>query len=233
MSLFTPVSVPCPKCETPMSMDAVGSVNADRRPDLRDEILTRDFQRETCSNCGTTFRLAPEFTYLDIARGLWIATLPYPSLGTWPEACARAMETFDAAYGAAAGQTGQEIGAGLTRRVVFGWSAVKEKIEVLEDGLDDVALELTKIAIVRGGGGGTAFGDGVELRFLGFQDDQMLFHWISGMDEEVKGKLALPRAMYDDIAADRSPWGEMGDRVAEPPFVDMQKLLYAADEAAA
>ena len=231
MSLFTPTNVTCPACSAAIAMDAVGSVNADRRPDLRDDILSGDFQRETCPSCGAEFRLAPEFTYLDIGQGLWIAAFPYPELARWSEAVGAAEDTFATAYGASSGPVAQEIGEGLAQRVVFGWPALREKIAVLESGLDDTALELAKLAILRGGGS-AGFGDGIELRFLGFDDDEMVFAWISGMDEEVKERLALPRALYDDIAADQSPWGPLADQVGAAPLIDMQKLIYGTDAAA-
>ncbi len=232
MSLFTPTNVTCPACSASIPMDAVGSVNADRRPDLREDILSSAFQRETCPSCGTEFRLAPEFTYLDIDRGIWVAVFPYPELARWRAAVAAAEATFDTAYGASSGPVAQEIGAALTQRVVFGWSAVREKIAVLEAGLDDAALELTKIAILRGGGS-AGFGDGIELRFLGFDGDEMVLAWMSGMDEEVKERLALPRALYDEITADRSPWGALADQIGAGPFIDMQKLMYDTGDAAA
>ena len=66
----------CPACSQFVEFEAVYSVNADRRPDLRDEILAGTFQKEACPKCGESFRLTPELTYLDEERGQWIAAFP-------------------------------------------------------------------------------------------------------------------------------------------------------------
>ena len=66
MSLFREIKVHCPSCHEAVILDAVHSVNADRRPDLRDEILAGDFQRCQCNACQQPFRLDPSLTYLDV-----------------------------------------------------------------------------------------------------------------------------------------------------------------------
>ena len=76
MSLFQSVNLTCPSCDSLITMDSVGSVNADRRPDLRDDIIHNRFQDVTCENCGNSFRLQPNFNYLDAGRGQWIAGMP-------------------------------------------------------------------------------------------------------------------------------------------------------------
>ena len=44
MSLFNPAAAQCPNCGTAQDVQLVGSINADRRPDLRQQILDRTFQ---------------------------------------------------------------------------------------------------------------------------------------------------------------------------------------------
>ena len=83
MSIFRPLEVPCPGCDTPMQFELVFSVAADRRPALRDAILDGSFQRATCPVCGTTFRADPEFSYMDIARGQYIGVWPASRRGIW------------------------------------------------------------------------------------------------------------------------------------------------------
>jgi hypothetical protein len=43
MSMFESIAVACPACGTQVDFDAVQSVNADRRPDLRAAILAGTF----------------------------------------------------------------------------------------------------------------------------------------------------------------------------------------------
>lgn len=225
MSLFTTSTVTCPSCASQIAMEAVGSVNADRRPDLREDILKGRFQREACASCGTEFRLDPRFTYLDQELGLWMSVRPWPGIGDWPAACEAAQALFDHAYGTGASPAARDIGAGLRQRLVFGWPAVREKIALAGLGLDDGVLELAKIAILRGGAG-AALDDGVELRLVGIEGAEMVFCWLDALTERVVDQFAVPRRLYDEIAADPAAWGALGTRIAEPPFVDMQKDLY-------
>ena len=73
MSLFRTIEATCPSCQVPGHFDLVHSVNADRRPALREEILKRTFQQSTCPACGEIFRIAPELTYVHQAGGLWLS----------------------------------------------------------------------------------------------------------------------------------------------------------------
>ena len=59
MSVFHTQTVHCPACATPVEFKLVFSVNADRRPDLRDAIVAGTFQRQPCPSCGTEFRVDP------------------------------------------------------------------------------------------------------------------------------------------------------------------------------
>ena len=80
MSLFQTEEVACPSCGEKVNFDVVYSVNADRRPDLREAVLDGTFQEATCANCDKSFRLAPELSYLDVARRQWILVQPFEQL---------------------------------------------------------------------------------------------------------------------------------------------------------
>ena len=69
MSLFRPVNLVCPNCKELIVMQAVGSVNADRRPDFRDAILADEFQDVTCESCQHEFRLQLLHALLDARVG--------------------------------------------------------------------------------------------------------------------------------------------------------------------
>ena len=147
MSIFNAVTVSCPSCGSPVQFEAVFSLNADRRPDLRDAVLNGSFQRQACSQCNTEFRLDPEMTYVDVARGLWIAAFPYAKLGQWKELEEQARATFNRAYGEHASAAAREIGAGMKARLTFGWAGLREKLVAADAGFDDVILELAKTAL--------------------------------------------------------------------------------------
>jgi hypothetical protein len=226
MSRFEAMTVACPKCAAPVRFAAVTSVNADRRPDLRDGVLDGSFQREACRSCGSSFRLDPEMSYVDLGRGTWTAVHAAAEVARWKQHEADAKAAFDLAYGRKASDTAKEMGAALRPRVVFGWAALREKLVVQENKLDDVELELTKSAIVRGRDG-PAPGAGVELRLMEVQAAALVFAWIDAKSEQVVEMLSVPRSLYDEIAADKKGWKALRGDLSGGYFVDMMRMVVA------
>lgn len=230
MSMFNIVPLPCPSCGTTVDFNAVISANADRRPDLRAAILDASFQRETCPQCNKEFRLDPELTYMDVGRGQWIAALPVAKLPDWQAIEGQVKDTFNRAYGERAPRVAREIGAGLTPRLTFGWSALREKLAIVEYELDDVIVELTKMALFRGLDK-PPVALHTELRFLGIQggaeSETMPIAWLNSADEGVREIFQAPRSLYDGIAADLGAWETLHTELLEGPFVDMNRLLVA------
>jgi hypothetical protein len=218
------MTVTCPSCGTAMSMEAVGSVNADRRPDLRDAILGSRFQDVKCASCGTSFRLPPQFTYIDIGRGQWIASLPADKIGEHAAESEKVRTSFADTFGANAGAPAQAIGAGLTVRLTFGWPALREKLLVRDVGLDDVVLELLKLDLFRRLPK-AQMGPGRELRLTALAENQLAFSWIDAATEETFGDFRADRRFYDAIAGRLDAWKEVRDALADGPFVDMLKLV--------
>jgi hypothetical protein len=224
MSLFEPTTLACPACGTPVEFQAVASVNADRRSDLRDAILDRSFQREACPKCAKTFRLDPMFTYMDQALGLWMVVHPVADLGNWEALEQKDRATHDLAYGARASAAARAIGAALKPRVAFGWPAVREKVLAADKKLDDVTLELVKLAVLRGYDSSPLNQDN-ELRLAEVNDDQLVLAWIQPQEEEIRETLKVPRGVYDDIAADPAGWEALRAELTAGLFVDMHRLL--------
>ena len=223
MSLFSPVQAVCPNCGRLDETALVASVNADRRPDLRQDILDRKFQVLTCMLCETAYRMPPSFTYMDLEHRQWIVAEPPEVREQWAEAEARTKEVFEAGYGPGAPRAARELGAELKTRVVFGWPALREKLLAIDLGLDDVTLELLKIAILRNVQK-SPVADGHELRLDGGDDTTLRFKWINITSEATVAGLSVPREVYDDVAGDKA-WDELRKEVSAGPFVDMDRLL--------
>jgi hypothetical protein len=232
MSIFESASVPCPSCGEKVRYNLVYSVNADRRPDLRDEIIRGTFQSAVCGKCQAKFRVQPEFNYLDIGRGLWLAAFPLEALGAWSEYEGRARNIYEKAYGSQASAVAQEIGGGLKTRCTFGWPALREKIVALEAGLDDVTLELCKLAMMRGLED-QPIADETELRLYGFEERDFVMGWIVSVSERVVELLQVPRSLYDEIEADPEGWQEVRSQLSEGMFVDLERLMIESNAAPA
>lgn len=232
MSLFQPTELACPACGELKQFQAVHSVNADRRPDFRLAILSGDFQKEPCQKCGELFRLQPEFTYLDLARNQWIAAFPFEKLAEWESIEKHATAAFSKAFGEQASPAAKQLGGDLKPRVTFGWPALAEKILAAEHQLDDVQLELLKMAILRSQDE-SLLSEMTELRLVAAAEDSLTLDWLVTATEESADRMAVPREAYDDIVADQEAWKALRDEVASGLFVDMQRLMIVSREPAA
>ena len=119
----------------------------------------------------------------------------------------------------------RELGAGLKPRVVFGLAAFREKLLAKEHELDDVDLELLKIAILRNSPE-SPLSPTIELRFIEVTDEgNLAFAWLEAENERVVEMLQTPRDTYNEIAADHTDWQPLREELSAGPFVDMSRLM--------
>lgn len=224
MSVFTTGTLSCPNCAAPVAFEVAHSVNADRRPDLREAILSGEFQRQACPACAHRFRLDPQLTYLDVERQQWIVAAPLARLPEWGDVERHARELFDQTYGADAPALVRDIGRQLQARVVFGWPALREKILLRQQGLDDLLLELCKMALVRSQAR-IDLADDEDLRLLEATPDELILMWQNGSTEQARETLAVPRALYDEVAAAPQDWAQARAELGAGLFVDLNRIL--------
>lgn len=224
MSLFVNAKTKC-QCGRETEVRLCASVNAGRRPDLRQGILDGTFQAETCLVCGASLRLPVHLSYLDIARHQWILAEAIDLLPEWRSVEKEAQAVFDGTYGSRAPKPAREVGAALRPRLVFGWPALRESLMADELGLEAVALELLKIAVMR-----TVpeppLGDASELRLTGCDGRDLRLAWVDASSEQELASLTVSRALYDDVAADPKPWAALRAGLEGRLFVDLRRLIF-------
>lgn len=235
MSLFSSVAVACPSCGKPNDFQLVASVNADRRPDLRDAILDGTFQLGTCSSCGTQYKPPPTMTYIDVGRSQWILVRPSESLTEWALLEEHARRSFDGAFGSGAPASAREIGKAISPRVTFGWPALREKILCVQHGLDELWLEMLKASIMRDVPGGR-LGDDVELRLEAVEGDpegdQLIMGWVDPRSERSLGAARVPADILQDLAAEPEVWSALSGGLAGRAYLDINRLLVDPDPVA-
>lgn len=230
MSIFRTTALKCPACGSAVDFEAVYSVNADRRPDLRAAILDETFQEKDCPSCGESFRLDPDFNLLDTQRRQWIAAAPLNSLRHWKDLEQRAQALFERAYGPEASEGAQAIGRSLQTRVTFGWPALREKLLARDHELDDLSIELCKAWIMRNVDSPVSAES--ELRLLQVDDTQLGFGWLLAADGSLGPTMQVERSLYDQIAADEAgDWGELRDEIGAGYFVDINRMLIEPEPA--
>lgn len=227
MSIFQHTVFDCPGCDRALDFELVVSISADRRPDLRAAVLDGSFQRERCPHCGAQFRVHPELTYIDIARGQYIGTWPVAKRRQWQQHAARSQASFDRAFGKDASREAREIGDALTFRVAFGWPALTEKLLARDAGIDDCTLEVAKLAIVSRLESAPLPGQ-QELRLVATGDDELTFGWMRADGDGLGECLLVPRALMADIERDADAWRELRAAVVGGPVVDFQREMLAA-----
>jgi CpXC protein len=221
--VFVTMQAQCPECEAAWEIEVVGSVNADRAPELRDAVLDGSFQEQICDKCGLGFRLPPRLTYVDFGRGQWFVAHPGDEVSRWPDHEAMADEMFESTFATGAPPAVREMAAGVRRRVVFGWPALREKLLCQEHDLDDVSMELFKTAVLRYVPG-APFSDATELRFDGLDDGALVLTWFVAGTEQRLSRLVVPRAAFG--AFEREPgWGALRATFDNAAFVDMERLM--------
>jgi endogenous inhibitor of DNA gyrase (YacG/DUF329 family) len=226
MSVFNTTKIPCPACGATVTFNLVQSVNAVRRPDLRAAILDRSFQRQPCPSCGTAFRVEPQFTYLDIKRKQFFAVWPASNLPQWKEFEARSQAAYDKAFGP--GTDGAALAGNLLARCVFGWLGLNEKLIAAEHGIDDVELEMAKLATLRKLGD-IKLGADREFRLVGATDDELIVGWLRTSTEEIDDEYSVPRQLLKDIQAEPEKWAALRADVSGGMFVDYRRLLFGKE----
>ncbi len=226
MSIFRNADVACPSCKTVVHFELVHSVNADRRPDLRQAILDRSFQRQACPACGFVFRMEPEFSYIDVKRGQYIAVWPASRFAEAPDLEEKSRAAFERSFGAQAPSEARAIGKKITARVVFGWAALSEKLIAAAAGIDDRTLELAKLGAIRNLDQ-APIGAANEFRLVEARADALMLGWIRTATDQLLDVVSLPRAALAEIEAAPDDWAALREDVGTGLFVDYRKGLLA------
>lgn len=124
--------VECPKCSQQSSTDILVSGNTVQDKRLREMIFSETVFRWKCKKCGFSSKYQHPLLYNDIERGFMVYYIPKV------ERLRVADDKLDAQY--------PEL-ENVIKRIVPDVNAMKEKIIVLERGLNDFAIELTKLAV--------------------------------------------------------------------------------------
>lgn len=232
MSLFKAMAITCANCDTSNDIQAVESVNADRRPDLRDAILDGSFQVFPCESCGEDIRLEPQFNYLNVEKSIWLAAYPGDRMPDYLAVEDMVSDVFDTSYGARAQAAARAIGDDLDVRLTFGWPAVREKLLLRDADISDVEIECLKIDLLRRLPE-APLSPGIELRVTEIEDDQLKFVWIDAVSEGILQEFAASRQLLAEISGNPEGWAPIRQVLQNGPFVDMQKLYMGEGREAA
>ena len=221
MSTFATRRCTCPRCgaseERSLAVTLDGS-------DQAEAILSDRFQSFSCG-CGASYVVDDPFVLVDFERGHWIAALPARNEAAWRRFEHESHQLWQLHVVRSAPPIVREMGARMTIRTTFGLAGLRDKLVALRSGLDDVALELLKLDLMRSELG---LAPSLRPRLAAVEADRLLFT-VRGRTEH----LAVPRERLDDIALDPLEWAVAHESVSRGPYVDVGRLLIPGHDEAA
>ena len=164
-------AVVCPMCGELGKAEIYTSVNATVNKEQRDKVLDGELFAWKCPACGYSARLTYPVLYNDMKNRFMVYMIP--KIDRF-QLCDKELEEKYSNV------------RGINKRVVPDFNSFKEKIFIFESGLDDMAVELTKIAIgqtVSKKLGGVAVTDGY-LSMYDRESNTMGFTYFTGDDRK-------------------------------------------------
>lgn len=125
-------SIVCPKCNETTQTEIYTSINAFNDPDLREAALDESLFKWRCSCCNHQARLTYPVLYNDMKNRFMVYLIP--RIDRFQLADKELEEEFSNLKN-------------INKRLVADYNAFKEKVFIFESGLNDMAVELTKLAI--------------------------------------------------------------------------------------
>jgi hypothetical protein len=181
MSIVGTARVLCPGCGREHDAQLVQSINTRKDPEVKQRLLLGELNVLAC-DCGRRSQLAANVLFHDPDADYYCQVVPGGEA-----AIARAAEVFRAA----AGPTG-------TQRIVPSMNALVEKVKLLDAGLEDWAIEMTKVLLLASVPESDL--DRV-LLFERLDRDEGVLRWLMFDREEAPTLLSSPLSSYDKLAA--------------------------------
>lgn len=124
--------IPCPKCSETTEAKLYMSINATNEPTLRGDVLDERLFKFRCTACGYEARLTYPVLYNDMKNRFMVYLIP--EVDRFQLEDVELEQKYDRLMG-------------VRKRIVPDFNCFKEKVFVFESGLDDMAVEITKLVI--------------------------------------------------------------------------------------
>ncbi|MBQ4105880.1 MAG: CpXC domain-containing protein [Clostridia bacterium] len=124
--------IPCPKCSETTEAKLYMSINATNEPTLREDVLDEKLFRFRCTACGHEARLTYPVLYNDMKNRFMIYMIP--EIDRFQLEDVELEQKYERLHG-------------VRKRLAPDFNSFKEKVFIFESGLDDMAVEITKLVI--------------------------------------------------------------------------------------
>ena len=170
--------ITCPHCQAENDFKVIDHINIDRNPELRAKVQDLSCFRIECPNCGETAIAVHPCLYHDMSNQfmVWL----------WPEEDNPPRAEFDPL-------------AGYKLRIVDSLNGFREKISILERGLDDRTIEIMKLLLFSQLNRDL---DVVELLFHELDERTGDFRFVAVLSDGAEQYAAMPGAAYQKLHED-------------------------------
>lgn len=230
MSTFVPSTIDCP-CGERYLVEVANGLHISARPDVRQQILDGTFHRFHCPNCGATTQVDVLLAFTDFPKRQWFTIAPSAALPHRKRYIELANQGFAQTMQApTAPPLVKQWSGEMTRRLMFGLAALREKLTTFDAGLDDRAIELLKIQLLRDLRGNFAADDYFHL--VAVSDGELMFE--KRHTDGMIRKLPIPRRLYTDLATQPN-LGELIEQAFPDGILFDYRAIFAphADDVAA
>ncbi len=226
MSVFDQRLIECPRCQCPTVRTVAVSLHGSRVPEIRRAIADRSFQRVTCPACGERHFAESPFIYIDFETWRWIGVYPRAWEAAWRALEGEPLGCWRRTVAEHAPPSVRRLAHRFQVRAVFGLEALREKLLVLDAGLDDRALAALALRLLH---------DTPELPphpaarpVLAAVDGEWL-RFVASLPRGEQLAVTVPRAQLAEIAADPA-WAATYALVGAGPYVDAGRLMIAGSD---
>lgn len=205
MAIRGTTRVSCPACEKPAEVELVQSINTRTDPKDKARLLAGELNVLTCDDCGKRTQLAADLLFVDPDHDYYCHVVPGGEA---------AMRDAEAVF--------SSVGSTGTQRLVPSLNALVEKVKILDAGLADWAIEMTKVLLLAS----ISELDRV-LLFAAVDRDKRVLRWVL-FDEDGRAPepVSSPLDAYDKLAA--RPQEVTERRVDRAWALDAIKAMIAA-----
>ncbi|MCR5637156.1 MAG: CpXC domain-containing protein [Clostridiales bacterium] len=130
---FETKKVTCPHCQKQQNIVVYPSINITLNPEIKDDVISASIFTKLCKYCGGSFEIRHPVLYNDMERRFLVYYIPDID-------SSRIIDT--------ALEEDYDSLKYVKRRIVPDYDTFREKIHILESGLDDMAIEITKLAVL-------------------------------------------------------------------------------------
>lgn len=202
--------VACPSCGEEVLVRVATVIDAGRQPEELARIREQRAPVAECSACQASFDVVAPFLFLHADRGLIAQVVPPRDMVRWQE-----VEATLSRAGAEVAFPKENALYPTRRRLVFGLHQLNEKLFAIEQGIDDVSLELAKLGLIAMDEGlvERLSGAGPEFLLEGLDGSDVVFLIVSrdGEGNPTQAQVRVPRALIDAAARDEEFAAQFAD----------------------